>query len=68
MHWQRVTASSWYGHQTGKALDIISDTALWYRRGTPPRAIRWVLVRDPDGKRAPQAFFSTDTSLEPLSL
>ena len=51
-HWHRVTASSWYGRQTGKALDITSDTALWYRRGTPPRPIRWVLVRDPDGKRA----------------
>ena len=66
--WHRVTASSWYGHETGKALDITSDTALWYRRGTPPRTIRWVLVRDPDGKRAPQAFFSTDTSLEPTQI
>ena len=66
--WHRVTASSWYGRQTGKTLDITSDTALWYRRGTLPRPIRWVLVRDPDGKRAPQAFFSTDTSLEPTEI
>ncbi len=66
--WHRVTASSWYGRQTRKALDITSDTALWYRRGTPPRPIRWVLVRDPDGKRAPQAFFSTDTRLEPTEI
>ena len=66
--WRRVTASSWYGRQNGKALDIASDTALWYRRGTPPRPIRWVLVRDPEGKRAPQAFFSTDTSLEPTEI
>ncbi len=61
-------ASSWYGRQARKALDITSDTALWYRRGTPPRPIRWVLVRDPDGKRAPQAFFSTDTSLDPTEI
>jgi len=27
--------------------------------------VRWVLVRDPDGKRAPQAFFSTDVTLDP---
>jgi hypothetical protein len=66
--WCHVTASLWYGRQTGKALDITSDTALWYRRGTPPRPVRWVLVRDPDGKRAPQAFFSTDTSLEPTEI
>ena len=44
---------------------ITSGTALWYRRGTPPRPIRWVLVRDPAGKRAPQGFFSTDTTLAP---
>lgn len=29
---------------------------------------RWVLVRDPEGKRAPQAFFSTGTSLEPSQI
>lgn len=34
--WRRITVSSWYGRQTQKALDITSDTALWYRRGTPP--------------------------------
>ena len=41
---------------------------MWYRRGTPPRPVRWVLVRDPEGKRAPQAFFSTDTNLEPTQI
>ena len=62
--WQRVTASSWYGRQTNKTLDITSSTGLWYRRGTPPRPIRWVLVRDPTGRREPQAFMSTNTNLE----
>ena len=57
--------SAWYGRKQGKALEITSDTAIWYRPGTPPRPIRWVLVRDPEGKRAPQAFFSTDTAREP---
>lgn len=28
----------------------------------------WVLVRDPDGKRDPQAFFSTDITLEPAEI
>lgn len=66
--WHRVTASAWYGAATRKALDITSDTALWYRRGTPPRPIRWVLVRDPEGKRAPQAFFSTDLASDPTTI
>jgi hypothetical protein len=66
--WQRVIASSWYGGQTEKCLDITSGTGLWYRLGTPPRPIRWVLVRDPAGRREPQAFMSTDTDLEPSQI
>ncbi len=66
--WQPITVPVWYGRQTEKHLDITSGTALWYRTGTPPRPIRWVLVRDPDGKRAPQAFFSTDTTLDPAEI
>ncbi|PSO10213.1 hypothetical protein C7E20_18060, partial [Sphingobium sp. AEW4] len=52
----------------GKTLEITSDIALWYRPGTPVLPVRWVLVRDPDGKRGPQAFFSTDISLEPAEI
>ena len=63
--WQPITAPLWYGRQIEKPLEIASGTALWYRRGTPPQPIRWVLVRDRAGKRAPQAFFSTDTALAP---
>lgn len=54
--------------QTAKPLEITSGTALWYRRGTPPRPIRWVLVRDPAGTREPRAFFSTDTTLAPAEI
>jgi tetratricopeptide (TPR) repeat protein len=63
-----LTVPIWYGRQSEKTLEITSGTALWYRRGTPPRPIRWVLVRDPAGKRAPQAFFSTDTTLAPAEI
>ena len=38
--WQRITAPIWYGKQIEKPLEIASGTALWYRRGTPPRPIR----------------------------
>jgi hypothetical protein len=39
---------------------------FWYRSGSPPVPLRWVLVRDPIGEREPQAFFSTDPELDPV--
>lgn len=66
--WTKIVVSAWYGHAGGKALEITSDIALWYRPGTPVLPVRWVLVRDPDGKRDPQAFFSTEVSLEPADI
>jgi DDE superfamily endonuclease len=66
--WTRIVVSAWYGHAEGRALEITSDIALWYRPGTPVLPVRWVLVRDPDAKRDPQAFFSTDTTLEPRDI
>lgn len=66
--WQPITAPLWYGRQIEKPLEITSGTALWYQRGTPPRPIRWVLVRHPLGQRAPQAFLSTDAALAPAEI
>ncbi len=63
--WTPITVGNWYGGKKDKALEILSETAIWHRPGTPPKTIRWVLVRDPDGQREPQAFFSTDPDLEP---
>jgi hypothetical protein len=66
--WRRITVSAWSGRKQEKTLEIASDTALWYRPGTPPRPIRWVLVRDPEGRRDPQAFFSTDPAQAPADI
>ena len=66
--WRSLHVSRRYGGVRDKHLEILSDTALWYRTGTPPRLIRWVLVRDPEGRRAPQAFFSTDIEMEPTDI
>ena len=33
-----------------------------------PTLLRWVLVRDPDGKMEPQAFFCTDTDMDPADV
>ena len=66
--WTSILVSAWYGHVNGKTLEITSDIALWYRPGTPVLPVRWILVRDPDAKRDPQAFFSTDVTLEPAEI
>jgi hypothetical protein len=49
----------WYGGDS-EIVDWATGTALWYSTGTPPLPIRWVLVRDPQGKRDLVAYFSTD--------
>ncbi len=56
--WQRLTLD-WYG-QGERTLEICTGTALWYRYGDDPLLIRWVLTRDPSGKRPAKAIFSTD--------
>jgi hypothetical protein len=56
--WQRLTLD-WYG-QGERILEVCTGTALWYRTGFAPLPIRWVLTRDPAGKRPPKAIFSTD--------
>ena len=56
--WQKLTLD-WYG-QGERTLEICTGTALWYRYGYAPLPIRWVLTRDPAGKRPPKAIFSTD--------
>jgi hypothetical protein len=57
--WQRHRVSLWYG-RTNRLVEITSGTAIWYRGGTPPVPIRWLLVRDPQGELEPQAFLATD--------
>lgn len=49
----------WYGGAS-EIVDWATGTALWYSTGTPPLLLRWVLVRDPQGKRETVAYFSTD--------
>ena len=52
----------WYGQQTA-VLDLASGTALWHTDGSAPLPVRWVLVRDPAGRRPPLALFCTDPSV-----
>ena len=56
--WQRQTLD-WYG-EGQRAVELCTGTAWWYRFGSTPLPIRWVLTRDPAGKRPAKALFSTD--------
>ena len=59
--WQQ-SRLSWYG-QGPRTIEWCSGTALWYRIGHPPLPIRWVLTRDPAGKRPVKALLCTDQAL-----
>ena len=38
---------------------------MWYSTGLPAVPVRWVLVRDPEGKFKPQALLYTDLDADP---
>ena len=63
-HWNKVVIPDWYG-QGRKKVEIVSSTAVWFHNGMPPLPIRWVLIRDPQGKFNPQALLCTDLAASP---
>jgi hypothetical protein len=60
--WQRILIPNWYG-EGKRFIEICSDCAVWYHSGQPPVTIRWVLIRDPQGKFKPQALLCTDPTV-----
>jgi hypothetical protein len=62
-----LTVSGWY-RQPQRALEVVSATAVGYHSGLPPVPSRWVLIRDPQEKFAPQALLSTEVPLTPLQM
>ena len=64
--WQREIVA-WYGHQR-RLLDVATGTALWHTDGNDPLPIRWVLVRDPQGRLSPYALFCTDPAVDALTI
>lgn len=64
--WSRLTVA-WYG-ATRKEVDVCSRTGLWYRCGSRATAVRWVVVGDPEGKRADEVFFTTDVAMSPQQI
>jgi hypothetical protein len=61
--WQEIQVD-WYGGHRKKLL-VYSGTSLWYAYGIPPLPVRWVLVKDPEGKLKPVVLFSTNIDHSP---
>ena len=55
--WRPLTVP-WYGG-AAKAVEVATGPARWHRSGRDPLPLRWVLVRDPGGTRAPTALCCT---------
>jgi len=65
--WQKVTVPRWYS-QGERGVEVVTGSAVWYHSGLPVVPIRWVLIRDPNGKFAPQALLCTDPSIAPVQI
>jgi len=65
--WERICLDRWYG-ETHREVEIVSQSAVWYHNGLPPHPIRWVLVRDPQGKFSTQALLCTDLLQTPTQI
>jgi hypothetical protein len=62
--WTSLVVPFWYG-ETTRRIEIVSDTAVWYRTGSPPVPVRWVLIRDPADAFPAQALLCTDLEAAP---
>ena len=62
--WTPLTVAQWYGIGQ-RAVEVATATAVWYHPGQPPVPLRWVLIRDPQGKFATQALLCTDWQVAP---
>ncbi len=62
--WTTVTVARWYSQRT-RAVEIVTGRCVWYHAGMPVVPIRWVLVRDPEAKFAPQALLCTTVDAPP---
>jgi len=65
--WTAVTIASWYG-EGARTVEVASDTAVWYHGGLPPVPVRWVLIRDPQGRCTTQALLCTDIAAAPAQI
>ena len=65
--WQRVIVPGWHGSGE-RVVEISTNTAVWRHGGMPVVPIRWVLIRDPLGRFAPQALLCTNPAQDPVQI
>jgi len=64
--WHAVEVS-WYDGQT-RTMEMASQTAVWFHYGKSAVPIRWVLVRDPQGKYETICLLCTDDDVLPQQI
>jgi hypothetical protein len=62
--WESTKIANWYG-SGDRAVEIASQTAVWYSTGLFAVPMRWVLVRDPEGRFKTLALLCTDLEADP---
>src|ERR671918_799872 len=62
--WKPTTIANWYGSGE-RMVEIASKTAVWYSTGLFAVPVRWVLIRDPEGRFKTQALLCTDLEADP---
>jgi hypothetical protein len=62
--WEPVSVEEWYGGEE-RALEVVSNTAVWHSTGLPAVPLRWVLIRDLQGTFRTQAVLCTDLRANP---
>jgi hypothetical protein len=62
--WEPTKIANWYGSEE-RTVELASQTAVWYSTGLFAVPVRWVLIRDPEGRFKPQALLCLDLSADP---
>jgi hypothetical protein len=60
--WTPLKVTDWYGAQE-RAIEVVSNTAIWYSTGLPAVPLRWVLIRDPQEEFETRALLCAPTSM-----
>jgi len=61
--WQSVTFSNWYGNQNKQML-ITSGIAIWRKSNKELVKVKWVLLKDLEGKNKPLLLATTDDQID----
>ena len=65
--WKPTKIANWYGSGE-RMVEVSSETAVWYSTGLFAVRVRWVLIRDPEGKFKTQALLCTDLEADPQKI